>query len=79
MKKRKCSGRRICSLLILLIGLIVIGEMIYIVYQVNRTKIFVNDSIKQINKEIYPKEISIYLNNLIEQFKELDEYTTQSN
>jgi hypothetical protein len=52
--------------------------MIYISYQVNRTKIFLDDSIREINEEIYPKEISIYLENLLQQFKQLDQYSTQS-
>jgi hypothetical protein len=62
-----------------LIGLLVIGQMIYIAYQVNRTKIFLDDSIKEMNEEIYPKEISIYFEHLLQQFKQLDQYSTQSN
>jgi len=79
MKRRKCSGQCICVVLILLIGLLVIGQMIYIAYQVNRTKIFLDDSIKEMNEEIYPKEISIHLQHLLDQFKQLDQYSTQSN
>ncbi len=79
MKRRKCSGQCICVVLILLIGLLVIGQMIYIAYQVNRTKIFLDDSIKEMNEEIYPKEISIHLRHLLDQFKQLDQYSTQSN
>jgi flagellar basal body-associated protein FliL len=79
MKKRKCSGQCICVVLIFLIGLLVIAQMIYIAYQVNRTKIFLDDSIKEMNEEIYPKEISMYLQHLIGQFEQLDQYTTQSN
>jgi hypothetical protein len=56
------------TVMVLLIGLLVIAQMIYIAYQVNRTKIFLDDSIK----EIYPKEISIHLERLLNQFKQLD-------
>ncbi len=62
-----------------MIGLLVIAQMIYIAYQVNRTRIFIDDSIKEMNEEIYPKEISIYFEHLIDQFQQLDQYSTQSN
>ena len=53
--------------------------MIYIAYQVSRTQSFLDDSIKKINKEIYPKEISVQLNDLLPQLEQLDQYATQSN
>ncbi len=62
-----------------MIGLLVIGQMIYIAYQVNRTKVFLDDSIKEMNQEIYPKEISIHLQHLVGQFEQLDQYSTQGN
>ncbi|CAF1156417.1 unnamed protein product [Didymodactylos carnosus] len=79
MKKRTCSGHRICVVLILLIGLIVIAQMIYSAYQVSRTKSFLDDSIKEMNQEIYPKEISLYFQHLLQQFEQLDQYSTQTN
>jgi hypothetical protein len=63
----------------LLIGLIVIGQMIYLAIQVSRTKLFLDDSIKEMNQEIYPKEISLYLQHLLQQLEQLDQYATQSN
>jgi hypothetical protein len=63
----------------LLIGLIVIGQMIYLAIQVSRTKLFLDDSIKEMNQEIYPKEISLYLQHLLQQLEQLDQYSTQSN
>jgi hypothetical protein len=62
----------------LLIGLIVIGQMIYIAYQVSRITKSIDDSIKEINQEIYPKEISLHLKELLQQLKSLDQYSTQS-
>ncbi len=53
--------------------------MIYIAYQVNRTKLFLDDSIKEMNQEIYPKEISMHLKHLLGQLKQLDQYSTQGN
>ncbi|CAF3915332.1 unnamed protein product [Rotaria sordida] len=77
-KNRKCS-RRCCSvILLLLIGLIVIGLMIYTAYQLNRTRLFLDDSIEEVNQEIYPKEISFYLEHLLQQFEKLDQYSTQA-
>jgi hypothetical protein len=62
----------------LLIGLIVIGQMIYIAYQVSRITKSIDDSIKEINQEIYPKEISLHLKELLQQLKSLDQYSTES-
>jgi len=78
MRKRKCSGKCVCIVLIVFIGLLVIGQMIYIAYQVSRTTTFLDDSIKEINQEIYPKEVSFHLKHLLEQLKSLDRYSTQS-
>lgn len=78
-KRRKCSGQCISVVIIFLVVLLIIAQMIYISYQVNRTKIFLDDSLRVINEEIYPKEISDYLNHLINQFKQLNQYSRQSN
>ncbi|CAF1445232.1 unnamed protein product [Rotaria sordida] len=77
-KNRKCSRRGCSVILLLLIDLIVIGLMIYTAYQLNRTRLFLDDSIKEVNQEIYPKEISFYLEHLLQQFKKLDQYSTQA-
>lgn len=59
-------------------GLIVIGQMIFIAYQISRAKVFLGDSIKKVNQEIYPKEVSIYLQRLVNQLEQLDEYSIRS-
>ncbi|UJR32421.1 hypothetical protein I4U23_019883 [Adineta vaga] len=66
-------------IVVLLISSIVIGQMIYIAYQVNRTTIYLDKSIEKVNQEIYPKEITLYLEHLIEQLTILDQYSTQTN
>ncbi|CAF4117852.1 unnamed protein product, partial [Rotaria sordida] len=60
------------------LNLIVIGLMIYTAYQLNRTRLFLDDSIEEVNQEIYPKEISFYLEHLLQQFEKLDQYSTQA-
>ncbi|CAF1445250.1 unnamed protein product, partial [Rotaria sordida] len=77
-KNRKCSTQCCSVILLLLIGLIVIGLMIYTPYQLNRIRLFLDDSIKEVNQEIYPKEILFYLEHLLQQFKKLDQYSTQA-
>ncbi|CAF2122751.1 unnamed protein product [Rotaria magnacalcarata] len=73
-KNRTCSKQRFCVVFILLIGLIVIGQMLFLTYQVNNAKLFLDDSIKEINQEIYPKEVSIYLEHILRQLEKLDQY-----
>ena len=78
MKKWKCSGERVAIIFLFVIGLIVIAETIYLSYQINRAKIIVDDSIRKINEEIYPKEVSILLNRLLQQSETVDQYLTES-
>ena len=43
--------------------------MIYVAYRVNKSKVSIDDAIRQVNRDVYPKEISehiIYLKNEIE-------------
>ncbi|CAF0895244.1 unnamed protein product [Rotaria sp. Silwood1] len=51
--------------------------MILLTYQIRKAKLFLDDSVKEINQEIYPKEVSIYLEHLLYQLEKLDQYTTQ--
>ncbi|CAF1137076.1 unnamed protein product [Adineta ricciae] len=77
-KQRKCSRQCVSVVVILLIGLIVLGQMIYIAYHVNRTTTFLDNSIQEFNQEIYPKEIGLYLEHLLQQLKMLDAYSMPS-
>ncbi|CAF2063994.1 unnamed protein product [Rotaria magnacalcarata] len=77
-RNKKCSKKSCYIVFILLIGAIVIGQMIFLAYQVSRAKVFLDDSIKEVNQEIYPKEISIHLEHLLQQLEKLDQYSTQT-
>ncbi|CAF4454717.1 unnamed protein product [Rotaria socialis] len=77
-RNKKCSKKSCYIVFILLMGAIVIGQMIFLAYQVSRAKVFIDDSIKEINQEIYPKEISIHLEHLLRQLEKLDQYSTQT-
>ncbi|CAF1327286.1 unnamed protein product [Adineta steineri] len=74
----KCCGPCVPVVLLILVGLIVIGQMIYIAYQVDKTTKNLDESIKEMNQEIYPKEISVHLKHLLQQMELLDEYSTQN-
>jgi hypothetical protein len=51
--------------------------MIYVAYRVNKSKVSIDDTIKQVNRDIYPKEISEDIIYLINQIKNLDQYCVQ--
>ncbi|CAF1436154.1 unnamed protein product [Adineta steineri] len=76
--KCKCCGPCVPVVLLILVGLIVIGQMIYIAYQIDKTTKNLDESIKEMNQEIYPKEISVHLKHLLQQMELLDQYSTQS-
>jgi len=54
-----------------------IGDMIYVAYRVNQSKLSIDDTIKQVNRDIYPKEISEHIIYLINQIENLDQYCRQ--
>lgn len=62
----------------LMVALTVIGVMIYVAVRVGQVKSALDEAIREINQEVYPKEISIHFQHLLEQFEALDRYSTQS-
>ena len=58
--------------------LLIVGQMIYISYQINKTERLLDESILQINEEIYPKEVADHLIHLLQQLEQLDRYTVGS-
>jgi uncharacterized secreted protein with C-terminal beta-propeller domain len=52
--------------------------MIYVAYRVNKSKVSIDDAIKQVNRDVYPKEISEHIKYLNNEIKILDQYCTQS-
>jgi len=51
--------------------------MIYIAYRINKSKLSLDDSIKEINRDLYPKEISEHMKYLTNQFNRLDQYCVE--
>lgn len=51
--------------------------MIYVAYRVNKSKGAIDDTIEQVNREIFPKEISEHMIYLIKQIDNLDQYCIQ--
>ena len=76
--RRKCSSKNICAVLMLVVTLSVIATMIYVTYRVSQVKESLEKSIREINQEVYPKEISIHFEHLLGEFEQLDRYSTQS-
>lgn len=76
--RRKCSSENICALLMLLVTLSVIAMMIYVTYRVSQVKESLANSIRKINQEVYPKEISVHFEHLLGELEQLDRYSTQS-
>ncbi|CAF1107838.1 unnamed protein product [Rotaria sordida] len=79
-KKRQQSKMSCISLcLLIIIYLLGIGDMIYVAYRINQTEHSIDNTIKEINRDIYPKEISEHIKYLNKQLKNLDQYFIQTN
>ncbi|CAF1194881.1 unnamed protein product [Rotaria sordida] len=65
--------------LLIIIYLLGIGDMIYVAYRINQTEHSIDNTIKEINRDIYPKEISEHIKYLNKQLKNLDQYFIQTN
>jgi hypothetical protein len=48
--------------------------MIYVAYRINKSKVSMDDTIKEVNRDIYPREISEHMIYLNKQFNQLDQY-----
>ncbi|CAF1145562.1 unnamed protein product [Adineta steineri] len=66
-------------IILLLINLIFFIQMLFIINRVHKTKLSIEKSFKTIVEEIYPKDILKYSYYLIQQLKQLDNYTIQPN
>ncbi len=73
LNKFNSSKSTVCIIFLNLICLFGFIEMIFILKNVNQTKIYLNQSIKQINEEFNLKTLSEYL------FKQLDQFSSKCN
>ncbi len=72
--KRRSKTTQVCVCLLVIIYLIGIGDMIYVAYRINKSKVSMDDTIKEVNRDIYPREISEHMIYLNKQFNQLDQY-----
>ncbi|CAF1430662.1 unnamed protein product [Adineta steineri] len=85
LKSRKQRGRKreqskttqICTCLVIILYLVALGDMIYVAYRVNKSNGSIDTTIKQVNRDIYPKEIRDYFIYVRQQIENLDEYCAQ--
>lgn len=77
-KRRKSSKiNQLCVCFLIIAYLVGIADMFYVAYRVNKSKLSIDDTIHQFNREIYPKEISEHIIHLNKQLDQLDQYCTQ--
>ncbi|CAF3941948.1 unnamed protein product [Adineta steineri] len=85
LKSRKQKGRKreqskttqICTCLVIILYLVALGDMIYVAYRVNKSNGSIDTTIKQVNRDIYPKEIREHFIYLRQQIVNLDQYCIQ--
>jgi hypothetical protein len=51
--------------------------MIYVAYRINNSKLSIDNTIKEINRDVYPKEISEHMEYLNKQINRLDQYCVE--
>jgi uncharacterized secreted protein with C-terminal beta-propeller domain len=73
-KGRQSKAIYVCVCLLIIVYLLGIGDMIYVTYRVNQSKASIDDAIKQVNRDVYPKEISEHMQYLNKQLEVLDQY-----
>ncbi|CAF2561312.1 unnamed protein product [Rotaria sp. Silwood2] len=78
-KTQQSKVSRISRYLLIIIYLLGIADMIYVAYRVNQTKDSIDNAIKEVNRDIYPKEISEHIEYLNRQLENLDQYFIQTN
>ncbi|CAF0996212.1 unnamed protein product [Rotaria sp. Silwood1] len=78
-KRQQSKSSRISRYLLIIIYLLGIADMIYVAYRVNETKYSIDNTIKEVNQDIYPKEISEHIKYLNRQLENLDQYFIQTN
>ena len=60
--------------LLIIVYVLGIGDIIYVGYRINKSKSSIDDTIKEINQNIYPKQTSEHLIYLTKQLDRLDQY-----
>ena len=55
--------------------LLAIGDMIYVAYRVNKATNSIGDTVKTINRDIYPRAIAEHVEYLLKEVDHLDQYT----
>jgi len=68
---------QVCVCLLIIVYLLGIGDMIYVAYRINKSKLSIDNTIKEINRDVYPKEISEHMVYLTKQLNTLDQYCVQ--
>ncbi|CAF4094688.1 unnamed protein product [Adineta steineri] len=87
LKSRKQRGKKrgqskttqICTCFVIILYLVALGDMIYVAYRVNKSNGSIDTTIKQVNRDIYPKEIRDYFIYIQQQIENLDQYCINPN
>ena len=61
--------------LLIIVYLLSIGDMLYVAYRVNKVKVSIDDTIRTVNEDIYPRAIAEHAEYLIKEIDHLDHYT----
>ena len=69
--------RYVCLGLLVFVYLLGIGDAIYVAFRVSKSTTSIDQTITEINGEIYPKEIARYLTYISQQFRRLDDYCSR--
>ncbi|CAF1109577.1 unnamed protein product, partial [Rotaria sordida] len=78
-KRQQSKASCISKCLLIIVFLLGIGDMGYVVYRINQSKYSIDNTIKEVNRDIYPKEISEHIKYLNRQLENLDLYFIQTN
>lgn len=76
-KRSQSRTSHVCICLVIIVYLLGIGDMIYVAVRVNKSKESIAETIKQVNRDIYPREISEHVLYLRQQIENLDQYCLQ--
>jgi hypothetical protein len=73
-KQQQSKTTQVCVVLLGLVYLLGIADTIYVAFRVNNTKTPIDNVIKEINRDVYPREIAEHLQYLNKQLNQLDRY-----
>jgi hypothetical protein len=68
---------QVCVCLLIIIYLLGIGDMVYVAYRINKSKLSIDNTIKEVNRNVYPKDISEHMIYLTKQIERLDQYCVE--